>query len=100
MSGNQQSPFWNQDAILAGGLAFAGLAVLQSKLLPEILRARVLHLASLTFVSRLVERGGFAWWPLLLIVTGVIVWLRSAYKARRDRTKTNVRIAAEGGGTQ
>ena len=100
MSSNRQSPFWNQDAILAGGLAFAGLAVLQSKLLPEFFRARALHLATLTFVSRLVEWGGFAWWPLLLIVGGVIVWLRSAYVARRNRTKPNVRIAAEGGGTQ
>jgi hypothetical protein len=100
MSGNQQSPFWNQDAILAGGLAFAGLAVLQSKLLPEFFRARALHLASLPFVSRMLEWSGFGWWPLLLIVTGVIIWLRAAYIARRNRTKQNVRIAAEGGGMQ
>jgi len=100
MSGNRQSPFWNQDAILAGGLAFAGLAVLQSKLLPEFFAARGLHLASLTFISRLLEWGGFVWWPLLLIAGGVVIWLRTAYKARRNRTKQDVRIAAEGGGTQ
>ena len=100
MSGNRQSPFWNQDAILAGGLAFAGLAVLQSKLLPEFFKARALHLTSLPFVSRMLEWSGFAWWPLLLIATGVVVWLRSAYKARRNRTKANVRIATQGGGTR
>ena len=100
MNGNRQSPFWNQDAILAGGLAFAGLAVLQSKLLPEFFGARALHLASLTFISRLLEWGGFAWWPLLLIVSGVVIWLRTAYKARRNRTKQDARITVEGGGTQ
>ena len=26
---SKQSPFWNQDAIMAAGLAFAGMAVLQ-----------------------------------------------------------------------
>ena len=100
MSGNRQSPFWNQDAILAGGLAFAGLAVLQSKLLPEFFAVRGLHLAFVPFVSRMLEWRGFAWWPLLLIAGGVSIWLRTAYKARRNRTKQDARIAVEGGGTQ
>ena len=35
MASNRQSPLWNQDAIMAAGLAFAGMAVLQSTLLPD-----------------------------------------------------------------
>jgi hypothetical protein len=100
MSGNRQSPFWNQDAIVAGGLAFAGLAVLQSKLLPEFSGLQAFHLASLGLVSRILEWRGLEWWPLLLIVAGILVWLRTAYISRRNRTKQTVRIATEGGGTQ
>ena len=35
MASNRQSPLWNQDAIMAAGLAFAGMAVLQSTLVPD-----------------------------------------------------------------
>ena len=97
MSGNRQSPFWNQDAILAGGLAFAGLAVLQSKLLPEFSRVRALHLATLPFLSKVVEWRVLEWWPVLLIVSGIVVWLSTAH---RSRAKRGVRTAAQGGGTQ
>jgi hypothetical protein len=98
MSGsNRQSPFWNQDAVLAGGLAFAGLAVLQSKLLPEFSGVRALHLASLPFLSKVLEWRVLEWWPALLIVSGIVVW---ASTARRNRPKQGVRSSAQGGGTQ
>ena len=97
MSGNRQSPFWNQDAILAGGLAFAGLAVLQSKLLPEFSGVRAFHLAALPFLSKVLELRVLEWWPALLIVSGIVVWLSTA---RRNRAKQGIKTAAQGGGTQ
>jgi hypothetical protein len=36
MAGSNHGPFWNQDAVMGAGLAFAGLAVMQSKLFPVI----------------------------------------------------------------
>ena len=100
MSSNRQSPFWNQDAILAGGLAFAGLAVLQSKLLPEFSGLRAFRLASFQFASKMLEWRALEWWPVLLIAAGIIVWFNTARNARRNRAKLNVRVAAQGGGTQ
>jgi len=97
---SKQSPFWNQDAILAGGLAFAGLAVLQSKLLPEFSGLRAFHLASFQFASKMLEWRALEWWPVLLIVGGIAVWVRTAHVAHRNRAKQGVRTVAQGGGTQ
>lgn len=84
----QQSPLWNQDAITAGGLAFAGMALLQSKLLPAVTVLDRWRPAYLDFTHRLTASPWFQWWPLLLIIAGVLVWVGSA---RQNRLRGRVR---------
>ncbi|HEY7353578.1 MAG TPA: hypothetical protein VH596_12490 [Terriglobales bacterium] len=70
MANNHQSPLWNQDLVLAVGLAFAGLVVLQSKLFPAC------AVLDLSFLSNLLAWKFLEWWPLLLIAGGVILWIQ------------------------
>jgi len=81
MANRNQGPFWNQDSIMAAGLAFAGMAVLQSKLFPA---ASWLEWPLLKDIanSRLAE-----WWPLLLIVAGLALW---AGKSLGRRSHSNL----------
>ncbi len=89
----QQSPLWNQDAITAGGLAFAGMALLQSKLLPAVTVLDRWRPAYLDFIQRLTASPWFQWWPLLLIIAGVCVWIRAARQNRLRRRVRNVRAS-------
>jgi hypothetical protein len=79
MAGRNRGPFWNQDAITAAGLAFAGMAVLQSKLLPAAswsewpLLGRVLVLP----VGQL--------WPVLLFAAGLGLWIGRVYEQHSGR---------------
>ena len=83
MASNRQSPLWNQDAIMAAGLAFAGMAVLQSTLLPDT-RLGAWRTAVVQLLGRFVNWHVFEWWwPAMLIVAGVVVWWRSARQNRR-----------------
>ena len=61
-----RSPFWNQEAVMAAGLAFAGMAMLQSKLFTIVSRLNEPFMAKLAI-----------WWPLLLIVIGLTKVLSS-----------------------
>ena len=86
MASNRQSPLWNQDAIMAAGLAFAGMAVLQSTLLPNT-RLGVWRAAAVELLGRFVNWHVVAWWwPALLIVAGVVIWWRSARQSRRPES--------------
>jgi hypothetical protein len=76
----KQSPFWNQDAIMAAGLAFAGMSVLQSKLFASMSWAEWPWLRSLT------ESHLFQWWPLLLIALGVVLWIARAWERRAQKS--------------
>jgi hypothetical protein len=76
MTGGRNGPFLNQDAIVAVGLAFAGMAVLQSKLFPAISR---LHEPLL---SELLEWKVVEWWPVLLIAGGVWLWVKEKRRKR------------------
>ena len=77
MTGSKHSPFSNQDAVVATGLAFAGMAVLQSKLFPAFSLVDVPGLDLLS--GRVLE-----WWPLLLIGAGVWLWVRSNSEKRAN----------------
>jgi hypothetical protein len=94
MASNHQSPFWNQDAIMAGGLAFAGMAVLQSKLLRTIGAARLLPANWLHFLTGVLDWPGFEWWPVLLIVAGAGLWFR---KTRSVKTRAGSAMQTGGG---
>ena len=85
MASKHPSPFWNRDAIMAAGMAFAGLAVLQSKLLPEDGRLGTLRSASLDFFVKFFDTRLLHWWPVLLIAGGVAIWIRSAFPRRSTR---------------
>lgn len=78
MASNHESPFWNQDAIVAGGLAFAGMAVLQSKLLPQISGGKFAG------IRDMLDWQVVQWWPVLLIVGGLVLWFVAA-RGRRAR---------------
>jgi hypothetical protein len=84
MAGSNQGPFWNRDAVMAAGLAFAGLAVMQSKLFP------VLDGLNEPLLSKLI-----VWWPLLLIVAGVAVWIHKGSE-KRSRAKSQARAIGSG----
>jgi hypothetical protein len=84
MAGSNHGPFWNQDAVMAAGLAFAGLAVMQSKLFP------VLAGLNEPLLSKLA-----VWWPLLLIVAGVAVWIK---RKSEKRSRGNHKARAIGSG--
>lgn len=94
MASNRQSPLWNQDAIMAAGLAFAGMAVLQSTLLPDS-RVGTWRALCLEIFNRLAGSHLFHWWPVLLIVAGILVWILDA---RQQRPKQAVRSAVQTGG--
>ena len=82
MASNRQSPLWNQDAIMAAGLAFAGMAVLQSTLLPDT-RLGAWRAAAIESLGHFVNwRVVEWWWPAMLIVAGVVVWWHSARSCR------------------
>lgn len=86
---SKQSPFWNQDAIMAAGLAFAGMAVLQSKLFPAA------SWAQWPLLERLLESHLVAWWPVLLIAAGAGLWIA---KIRAKHSHGNVKSVALVGG--
>lgn len=85
MASNRQSPLWNQDAIMAAGLAFAGMAVLQSTLLRDS-RIGAWWAGCLEVLGRFVNWHVVAWWPAMLIVAGVMVWWRSVRQNRRRQS--------------
>ena len=92
MASNRQSPLWNQDAIMAAGLAFAGMAVLQSTLLPNT-RLGAWRAACVELLGRFLNWQMVAWWPVLLIAAGVVVWWRSAKSdSSRDAARSEVRM--------
>ena len=86
MAVSNHGPFWNQDAVMAAGLTFAGLAVMQSKLFP------VLSGLNEPLLSKLIM-----WWPLLLIVAGVGVWFK---KNSEKRSRANHKPAPQGVGNE
>ena len=72
MASNRQSPLWNQDAIMAAGLAFAGMTVLQSTLLRDS-RLGAWRAACVELFGHFVNWHAFAWWwGAILIVAGVV----------------------------
>ena len=75
MAGSNHGPFWNQDAVMAAGLAFAGLAVMQSKLFPVIAKLNA------PLLSKVI-----VWWPLLLIGCGLAIWLKKSFGRRSQKT--------------
>jgi hypothetical protein len=83
---SKQSPFWNQDAIMAAGLAFAGMAVLQSKLFAAVGWTEWPWLRHLT-ASHLIQ-----WWPLLLIASGIALWTAKARERRAHKTHKSVKL--------
>lgn len=96
MASNRQSPLWNQDAIMAAGLAFAGMAVLQSTLLPDT-RFGAWRAAAVEVLSPFINWHLFAWWwPGLLIVAGAAMWWRSA-RLNRARQAVEAEVTMGGG---
>ena len=86
MANRNQGPIWNQDAIMAAGLAFAGMAVLQSKLFPAASWTEWPWLKDLANF-RLVE-----WWPLLLIVAGIGLWIGKLWERQSQKNLAPVSI--------
>ncbi len=82
MARNNHGPLWNQDVVLAVGLAVAGMAVLQSKLFSS---AAAMELPLLNWLAawKLI-----AWWPVLLIVSGVVLWVWQIRANRRSKKRT------------
>jgi hypothetical protein len=91
MERNDHSPFWNQDAIMSAGLAFAGMAVLQSKLVPAVSGLNS-PMVRVLLNWKIVE-----WWPVLLIVSGLIVWVRDV---RQNRSRRSARNEVKTGGAK
>jgi hypothetical protein len=85
MTGSNNGPFLNEDAIVAVGLAFAGMAVLQSKLLPAFSGLNG------SLLSRLLDSRVLEWWPVLLIAGGVWVWI----KEKRRRTVKSISLSGD-----
>lgn len=79
MAATNQGPFWDQDAVTATALGFAGMAMLQSKLFPALSRI------SLPWMHKLLEWRLLEWWPLLLIAGGIAFWLAQAASRRSRR---------------
>lgn len=90
MKDNRQTHLWNQDLVLALGLAFAGVVVLQGKLFPA---AAVLDVS---FVHTLLAWKIVEWWPVLLIISGIVLWVR----AGRTNKKKISRPPAPAGGSK
>ncbi|HZR66140.1 MAG TPA: hypothetical protein VFA85_13380 [Terriglobales bacterium] len=91
MARNHQGPLWNQDLVLAIGLAIAGIAILQSKLFPA--SARI----DLPFLNQLLAWKVFEWWPVLLIGGGVVLWARQILS---NRSKRHAKSVAQVGGSR
>ena len=83
MTGSKNGPFANEDAVVAVGLAFAGMAILQGKLFPTF------SVINESFVG-MWNWKVLEWWPLLLIAAGIWIWLK---ERRRKRV-----ISASGSG--
>jgi len=88
---SKNGPFSNQDAVVAVGLAFAGMAVLQSKLFPAIAGVSVSP-----WLGRLLDWKVFEWWPVLLIAGGLWLW----WKDRFEKRRRTVRSIAHSGGNK
>jgi hypothetical protein len=86
---SKNGPFSNQDAVVAVGLAFAGMAVLQSKLFPAIA-----SISDSSLLARFFDGKVFEWWPVLLIAGGLWLWR----KERSEKRRRNVRSIAQSGG--
>jgi len=86
---SKNGPFSNQDAVVAVGLAFAGMAVLQSKLFPAIA-----GIGDSPLLNRLLDGKFFEWWPVLLIAGGLWLW----WKDRSEKRRRDVRSIAQSGG--
>ncbi len=68
---------------MAAGLAFAGMAVLQSTLLPDT-RLGAWRTAAVQLLGRFVNWQVFEWWwPAMLIVAGLAIWWRSANRRKQ-----------------
>ncbi len=80
MTGSKNGPFTNEDAVVAVGLAFAGMAILQGKLFPAFSGFNG------DFLSSLLNRKLLAWSPVLLIAGGVWLWLKDWRRKRADLT--------------
>ena len=80
MTGSKNGPFTNEDAVVAVGLAFAGMAILQSKLFPAFSGFNG------DFLSRLLDWEVLAWWPVLLIAGGVWLWFKDWRRKRAAST--------------
>lgn len=87
MTGSKNGPFSSEDAVVAIGLAFAGMATLQSKLLPAFSGFDG------TFFSRLLDWRVLEWWPVLLIAGGVWVWLK-------DRRRKRIALTSQSGASK
>jgi hypothetical protein len=74
MAHRNHGPLWNQDAVVAVGLAFAGMVLFESKLFPIAFRLNEVWL------GRLAE-----WWPLLLIAAGLGLWLKNSLDKRSQK---------------
>jgi hypothetical protein len=81
MTGSKNGPFSNEDAVVATGLAFAGMAALQSKLFPAFSRLNE------PLLDKLLDWRFFEWWPVLLIMGGLWLWLKD--KRRKNMTSTS-----------
>jgi hypothetical protein len=93
MTGKQR-PFWNQDAIVAAGLAFAGMSVLQSKLFAAVSWTERPWLRYIT-ESHLIQ-----WWPLLLIALGIALWIAKARERRVHKGYKSVALMGGQRGTR
>ena len=87
MASESRGPFWNQDAITTAGLAFAGMAVLQSKLLPAV------SWTKWPLLRRVLGLPFGQWWPVLLIAAGLGLWIGRVYEQRSNRGLNRVGLA-------
>jgi hypothetical protein len=87
MASDRNGPFSSQDAVVAVGLACAGMAVLQSKLFPPFF-----HLNQ-AVLGGLLDWTVFEWWPVLLIAGGIWLWIK-------DKRRKHVTSASQSGGSK
>jgi hypothetical protein len=90
----KRSPFWNQDAIMAAGLAFAGMSVLQSKLFAAV------RWTEWPWLRYMTESHLLQWWPLLLIALGIALWIAKARERRAHRPYKTVTLMGGQRGTR